>query len=770
MKKDRVTTYTYNAANQRTSMTEGQGGTCAAPTATAATRTSTYQYVSTTLDAPTVIESPSVASGQVRRTTLTYGDTRFPTLPTAITQSGFTPSGSAVSRAVGLTYNASGQVVSLDGPRTDVNDTTTFTYYECTTGGACGQLKTITNALNQTTTYNTYDAHGRVTEMTDPNGLKTAYAYDLRGRWSLGHPNPSGGTARTTQYAYDDNGNVTEVTDPTGRKLTYTYDNAQYLRTVTDNLGNKVSYSYDLRGNRTKEEVTDSSNTLVRTIETAYDLRNRVSQINTGGSLTTLVHDAIGNLTKTTPPEPAGPGHAQVHHPHLRCPQPPHPDPRHPGRHHHARPHADRRAPIRHRPERGQYHLHARRSRPAPLRNLPRPRHHRLHPRPGRQCPDPHRRPQRHRHLRLRRRQPHDERVVLNRPEPQRHLYLRLGNNLHERHRAPVPGHRPQRHHELCLRRLRQRHPAPEGRTQCGLRAPATPTTMPIRVLTITYPDNRVVTYTRDILGRITHISHTHNGTTTVLTQNRTYRADGLLTAQTFGSGLTESRGYDTQGRMTTWTLGGETRTYTYDANSNVATRTTPTESRTYVHDTEDRLTEDRLTAGSGSTNTMGYDLNGNRTSLNGTTYGYTPNTNRLTQVGTSSLTLDPAGNTTQDADGQTYTHDAAGRLAEVKRHGRTLARYTYNHRHQRTRRDLKGPRRDVIYHYGLNGEPPGRDHQHRHPDPRLRPRRHRPHRPGHENHHRHPGLPAPRRPGHPTPGHQHRKVHRLALRRQRLR
>ncbi|MEK6770225.1 MAG: DUF6531 domain-containing protein, partial [Pseudomonadota bacterium] len=304
--EDRVTTYTYNAANQRTSMTEGQGGTCAAPTATAATRTSTYQYVSTTLDAPTVIESPSVASGQVRRTTLTYGDTRFPTLPTAITQSGFTPSGSAVSRAVGLTYNASGQVVSLDGPRTDVNDTTTFTYYECTTGGACGQLKTITNALNQTTTYNTYDAHGRVTEMTDPNGLKTAYAYDLRGRVLSVTQTPSGGTARTTQYAYDDNGNVTEVTDPTGRKLTYTYDNAQYLRTVTDNLGNKVSYSYDLRGNRTKEEVTDSSNTLVRTIETAYDLRNRVSQINTGGSLTTLVHDAIGNLTKTTPPNQQG--------------------------------------------------------------------------------------------------------------------------------------------------------------------------------------------------------------------------------------------------------------------------------------------------------------------------------------------------------------------------------------------------------------------------------------------------------------------------------
>src|SRR3990170_2679740 len=114
--ENRVTTYTHNTANQRISMTEGQGGTCAAPVATSATRATTYQYVSTVLDAPTVVESPSVASGQVRRTTLTYADTRFPTLPTAITQSGYTPSGSAVSRTVGLTYNPSGQVVALDGP------------------------------------------------------------------------------------------------------------------------------------------------------------------------------------------------------------------------------------------------------------------------------------------------------------------------------------------------------------------------------------------------------------------------------------------------------------------------------------------------------------------------------------------------------------------------------------------------------------------------------------------------------------------------------
>ncbi len=77
-------------------------------------------------------------------------------------------------------------------------------------------------------------------------------------------------------------------------------------RTVTDNLGNKVSYGYDTRGNRTKEDVTDPSNTLVRTVETVHDIRNRVSRINAAGSITTLVHDALGNLTRATSPNQQG--------------------------------------------------------------------------------------------------------------------------------------------------------------------------------------------------------------------------------------------------------------------------------------------------------------------------------------------------------------------------------------------------------------------------------------------------------------------------------
>ena len=52
----------------------------------------------------------------------------------------------SASRTWTYTYNSYGQVLTADGPRTDVSDVTTYTYYSCTTGYQCGQVHTITNA------------------------------------------------------------------------------------------------------------------------------------------------------------------------------------------------------------------------------------------------------------------------------------------------------------------------------------------------------------------------------------------------------------------------------------------------------------------------------------------------------------------------------------------------------------------------------------------------------------------------------------------------
>ncbi len=300
-----VTTYSYTA-DQRTGMIEGRRGDCANPVTTPETRTRSYAYLSAELDLTRFVRRPSVAAGQQAVTELPYTDAAHPTLPTAIIQSGFRPDGTPVSRATRLRYNAAGQVIEIDGPRTDVNDITTLWYYNCTTGAECGQLQAVSNARGQETTYDFYYPDGRVQQQTDPNGVITTYTYDTRGRVATITQTPTGGTARITQYNYTHFGAIETVTTPDGVTLTYGYDAAQDLRSITDNLGNKIEYDYDLPGNRTATRTKDPDGTLVRSVEISYDLRNFVQTINAGGgldlSVTQLEHDAVGNLRSETDP------------------------------------------------------------------------------------------------------------------------------------------------------------------------------------------------------------------------------------------------------------------------------------------------------------------------------------------------------------------------------------------------------------------------------------------------------------------------------------
>jgi YD repeat-containing protein len=276
---------------KRTSRTEASGTTNA--------RVTSYQYLNSDRHLLTEVSSPSVKSGSLRKTITGYDANQR---PTTITAQGFKPNGTAVTRAVSLAYNTYGQVTSIDGPRTDVTDVTTLDYYECTTGGQCGQLESVTNALGHVTTYDSYDDHGRVLEMTDANGVVTTYAYDLRGRTTSITWAPPAGPARTTTYTYDDAGQLETIEAPNGTLLAYAYDAAHNLVSITDNLGNSIEYGYDLNGNRTSEDVYDTSSTLKKTIDYTYDARNRIDTINSAGSITDLVFDAAGNLTDETDP------------------------------------------------------------------------------------------------------------------------------------------------------------------------------------------------------------------------------------------------------------------------------------------------------------------------------------------------------------------------------------------------------------------------------------------------------------------------------------
>ena len=222
------------------------------------------------------------------------------------------------------------------------------------------------------------------------------------------------------------------------------------------------------------------------------------------------------------------------------------------------------------------------------------------------------------------------------------------------------------------------------------------------RVMSISYPDGRTVTYTRDGLGRIASTTATVNGANQTVVSGRTYRADGLLTAQSYGNGLSESRSYNLKGELTNQSLGSaDTRVYGYDLNGNLSSLQSLPQVAVYTYDALDRLTQDQITSTPTSTNAFTYDPNGNRTADSVGSYSYTGNSNRLTQTPLAAITLDAAGNTTADGT-YTYAYNQDGHLSQVLSGGNVIATYTYNYQRQRTQKvTAQGT---TVYHYDLAG------------------------------------------------------------------
>lgn len=205
-----------------------------------------------------------------------------------------------------------GLVTAVDGPRTDLSDTTAYTYYasdDATCASApttcphrMGDLWKITNALGQVTTFTKYDGAGRLLSSTDPNGVVIDRSYGARG-WLTqvavrGTNNNSTTDDVITGYSYYDNGLVHVVTQPDGSSLTYTYDAAQRLTDVADNLGDTIHYTLDNAGNRTREDTKDPSSTLKRSVIRTYNaLGQLATTVNADGTTVngTYTYDAEGN-------------------------------------------------------------------------------------------------------------------------------------------------------------------------------------------------------------------------------------------------------------------------------------------------------------------------------------------------------------------------------------------------------------------------------------------------------------------------------------------
>jgi RHS repeat-associated protein len=248
---------------------------------------------------------PTSINESNRVTSFTH-DTSGNILTRTLTDTTVTPN---LSRTWTYTYNSYGQVLTEDGPRTDVSDLTTYSYYTCTTGFECGQLFTIQNALGHLTTYNAYNAHGQPTQITDANGLITGLAYDARQRLTdrcTGATLPGCAGGELTHLEYFPTGLLKKVTNPDGSFIEYTYDAAHRLTEIRDGALNKVTYTLDNAGNRTAENTFDPSNALRRTHTRVFNTLNQLwKDVNAAGTAavtTTFGYDNNGNQTTVNAP------------------------------------------------------------------------------------------------------------------------------------------------------------------------------------------------------------------------------------------------------------------------------------------------------------------------------------------------------------------------------------------------------------------------------------------------------------------------------------
>ncbi len=614
-----------------------------------------------------------------------------------MTSKTITDTNTAEARTTTYTYYANstdangnlvlGRLEQIDGPRTDVTDTTDYDY----DGNL--NLISITNALGHETEITARDSAGRPTTIEDANDVETDLVYDSNGWLESSTRAPGTGLEAETTYDYDANGNLTVVTLPNGATLTYSYDNAQRLTGVEDDLGNTITYTLDAAGNITQEDIKDTGATLKYTHDQVFDELSRIIEsVGASAQTSEYGYDKNSNLTTYTDANTNDTDYAYDGLQRLVSS-------------------TDALSGLT---ELDYNDLDNLTSVEDQRDNSTTYTYNAFGDVTGETSPD-----------RGTISYTHDKAGNITQMTDARSVVTDYTYDALNRLTDIEYPSDSSLDAELTYDLMTGCGPAPKGQLckvedaagvteyeydDLGRLTDVTETRGALTFTTsfsydlagnvtgITLPSGRDITYTLNGNGQVSGVSAEVNSTPTSLASSITYLPFGPMNAMTYGNSLTFSATYDQDYYLTNRTVSGGIYNHTYDTDDNG--NITQVGGTDYEYDELNRLDSED----SGSAVTYTYDATSNRlTKVDGGTTSTTvpAGSNKISAVGANSYSYDAAGNITDDGVND-YTWNAANQLDDVEISSVTVGEYTYDSQNRRVKKVASSV--TTHYVYGLNG------------------------------------------------------------------
>lgn len=199
-----------------------------------------------------------------------------------------TKSTNALSQSIRYKLDGAGNILR----ETYQADETPWTFNDCTTNSIRPDCVTGLKQLNETVTplvkHQSFDALNRVISSGSGNEQQRQFSYDANGNVV----SSTDGQGNTNTYEYDHLNRRVAVTDPQGNRTTLQYNAQNKVIKVTDARGNATTYSYNAFGEKVSQKSPDSGEK-----HYGYNAAGQLtSMTDANGNQLTYSHDVLGRI------------------------------------------------------------------------------------------------------------------------------------------------------------------------------------------------------------------------------------------------------------------------------------------------------------------------------------------------------------------------------------------------------------------------------------------------------------------------------------------